>query len=62
MRKTMLLEEGDVKSVGNDSRQFFFIRMCTEQRADEVYDSMSGDGNLGMDLQGKHMLSKQMGR
>ena len=37
----MGLEEGDVKSVGeHDSRRICFMRMCNEQRADEVFDSM----------------------
>ena len=59
----MLLEEGDMKTVGeHDSRRYFFVQMCNEQRADEVYDQMKGGGNLKMDLQGKPMLSKQMGR
>ena len=34
----MGLEEGDVKSVGeHDLRRYFFVRMCNEQRAYEVF-------------------------
>ena len=42
LRMEMKLEEGDVISVGgHDSQKYFFVRMCNEERADEVYESMN---------------------
>ena len=39
----MKLEQGDVRSVGgHDSQKYFFVRMCSEERADQVYESMRG--------------------
>ena len=63
LRKTMLLQEGDVKSVGeHDSRRYFFMKICMEERADEVYESMREGWEFGNGFVGKAHAFKMNGQ
>ena len=63
LRIGMGLLEGDVKSVGgHDSQRYFFVRMCTEERADQVYESMRGGREFGQGFSGKAHSFKTNGQ
>ena len=63
LRKEMMLEEGDVTSVGgHDSQRYFFVRMKNEIRADEVHASMRGGCILARGLVGELSPSKRMAK
>ena len=59
----MELEEGDVQAVGeHDIRRYFFVQMCSEERAEEVHGQMHGGCLLGNGLREMPMLLEQMGK
>ena len=63
LRMEMELEEGDVRSVGgHDSQKYYFVRMCNEERADQVQDSMRGEYPLSKVLVAGHIHLKQMAK
>ena len=63
LRKEMKLEEGDVTMMGgHDSQRYFFVRMCSEERADEVHNSMRGGVAFGQGFEGKAFSFKTNGQ
>ena len=63
LRKVMKLEEGDVRAVGgHDSQKYFFVRMCSEERADQVHDSIRGESPLSKVSVAGHIRLKRMAK